>query len=94
MSRPFRPRPWELADDWPDVNSADPIGEVARQFVLNLRTAIGDRSIRAIAKDAGINHVTLLIVLEGRSWPDLATIAKLERGLGVDLWPGRVGNGG
>jgi transcriptional regulator with XRE-family HTH domain len=68
----------------------DPIGEVARHFTLNLREAIGSKSVRGVADAAGINHATLLGILAGRTWPDLATIAKLERGLGVDLWPGRL----
>ena len=29
-------------------------------------------------------------ILAGEAWPDLATIAKIERGLGEDLWPGRI----
>ena len=76
--------------DWPHVASLDPIGEVARLFAENLRIAIGDRSIRAAANDAGVDHSTIMAVLQGRTWPDLATIARLEMGFGVDLWPGRV----
>jgi transcriptional regulator with XRE-family HTH domain len=72
--------------------SVDPVGEVARQFALNVRAAIGDRSIRAAAQDVGVDHSTIVAVLQGRTWPDLATIAKLELGFGVDLWPGRMGN--
>jgi len=71
--------------------SVDPIGEVARQFALNLRGAIGERSVRDAARSAGVNHVTIQLILKGQRWPDLETIAKLERGLGVDLWPGRAG---
>jgi Helix-turn-helix len=91
MSRPARPHPRELAADWPSVPGVDPIGEVARLFANNVREAIGDRSLRAAAADTGVDHTTILAVLEGRTWPDLATIAKLELGFGVDLWPGRPG---
>jgi hypothetical protein len=70
--------------------SVDPVGEVARQFALNVQAAIGDRSIRAASLDVGVDPSTMLSVLRGRSWPDLATIAKLESGFGVDLWPGRL----
>jgi transcriptional regulator with XRE-family HTH domain len=77
-------------EDWPHVVSVDPIGEVARLFAENLREAIGDRSIRAAASDAGVDHSTIMAVLQGRTWPDLATIARLELGFGVDLWPGRI----
>lgn len=47
------------------------------------------RSIRSVALDSGIGNVTLVSILAGKAWPDLATIARLETGLGVDLWPGR-----
>lgn len=57
---------------------------------MNVQAAIGERSVRAAARDAGLDHTTLLSVLHGRSWPDLATVARLESGLGVDLWPGRL----
>ena len=90
MSRPARPTPRDLADEWPELPSSDPLGEVARQFALNVEAAIGDRSIRAASADAGVDHSTMLSVLRGKSWPDLVTIAKLESGFGVDLWPGRL----
>ncbi|RNE66976.1 helix-turn-helix domain-containing protein [Cryobacterium tepidiphilum] len=65
-------------------------GEVARRFAANLRLAIGERGLRVAAQEAGVDHTTILAVFEGRAGPDLATIAKLERGFDVDLWPGRV----
>ncbi|MGG7507553.1 hypothetical protein [Plantibacter sp. YIM 135249] len=71
------------------MESADPIGEVARQLAKNVQAAIGDRSVRSVAKDTGVDHTTILAILGGRVWPDLYTIAKLELGLGADLWPGR-----
>ncbi|QEE62451.1 helix-turn-helix transcriptional regulator [Salinibacterium sp. dk2585] len=90
MSRPSRPQPRDGSRDWPDVTAADPVSEVARRFAENVRTAIGDQSIRAAARDVGVAHTTIVAILQGRVWPDLETIAKLEQGLGVDLWPGRV----
>jgi len=72
------------------MESVDPIGEVARQFALNLRRAIGDRSLRAAAQATGVDHSTIQAILQGRTWPDLFTMAKLENGLEIDLWPGRV----
>ncbi|WP_375342381.1 helix-turn-helix domain-containing protein [Curtobacterium sp. MCLR17_040] len=47
------------------------------------------RSLRAVAADAGIGHVTLQRVLAGQAWPDLQTIARLEAGLDAELWPRR-----
>lgn len=53
---------------------------------MRLRIAIGERSNRAIAAEAGIDHVTLANILAGRSWPDLLTLARLENGLDAELW--------
>ncbi|MGH3704128.1 MAG: helix-turn-helix domain-containing protein [Agromyces sp.] len=87
MGRAKRASPSELVSDWPDGQAGDPIARVAQKFTLNLLEAIGDRSVRAVARDAGIDHATLLAILAGRSWPDLATIGKLERALETNLWP-------
>lgn len=70
---------------------SDPIHEVARRFVLNLRAAMGpDTSIRGAAKLAGIDHNTLRYILDGEAWPDLIVIAKLERAYNRNLWPGLI----
>lgn len=90
MVRPARKTPRELSPmPWPDSPADDPIGEIARQFALNLREAIGEQSIRAAAARSGLNHSTLLAILEGRTWPDLETIAKIETGLDAAVWPNR-----
>ncbi|PZE64028.1 XRE family transcriptional regulator [Curtobacterium sp. MCBD17_021] len=89
---PVRPRllPVELAPvPWPEVSSEDPIAEVARALVLNLRAAMADRSVREVASAAGLHHTTLLKVLAGRAWPDLSTVARLEEVLRTNLWPRR-----
>ena len=88
MSRTMRHKPNELVAAWPDGPASDPIGEVARVFADNLRRAIGEKSIRSAAEACGMNHATLIGILEGRAWPDMETIAKLERGLDAALWPG------
>lgn len=88
--RTERATPAELSPGaWPFDPSPDPHAEVARQFVIRLRAAIGEQSVRAVAKDAGLAHGGLNKLLAGGSWPDLLTIARLERALGADLWPGR-----
>jgi hypothetical protein len=94
MSRPVRAKPRDLAPNWPDGPSLDPIAEVARVFAWNIREVIAGRSARAVAAEAEINHVTLLAILDGRVWPDLATVAKLEHHLAVDAWPGRFPSAG
>jgi hypothetical protein len=88
MPRTTRLKPNELVPAWPDGPARDPVGEVARVFAANLRSAIGERSIRRAAEACDMNHATLIGILEGRAWPDMETIAKLERGLDAALWPG------
>jgi lambda repressor-like predicted transcriptional regulator len=92
MPRRARATPRELAPAWPDGPANSVEGEVARRFAENLRAVIGTRAVRAVARDAGVNHSTLLGILDGQKWPDLETIAKIEEGTGTDLWPGRLGH--
>lgn len=89
MSRTERASPAELTASWPDQPSSDQAGEVARRFALNLRQAIGDRSVRSVAATAGVDEKSVRAVLAGSSWPDLRTIARLEGALGRDLYPHR-----
>ena len=90
MARTERLTPAQLAPaPWPTVASPDPVGEVARQFVINLRAAIDGASIRSVSATANLHHTTLLGILEGRTWPDLETIAKIELGLDAEVWPRR-----
>jgi transcriptional regulator with XRE-family HTH domain len=56
-----------------------------------LNAAIAGRSIREVAELTGVDRATIGAVLAGRSWPDILTLAKLERGLGA-LWPVAVGS--
>ena len=44
------------------------------------------RTLRDVAAQVGIHHVTLLKILHGRAWPDLATVSRLEIGLNADLY--------
>lgn len=90
MSRPARPSPNELAPGWPNLKSSDQVGEIARLFAANLKAAIGDNSLRAIALRTGVDHSTIQSILQGRVWPDVYTLAKLEIGLDADLWPSRA----
>ncbi|WJY00885.1 helix-turn-helix transcriptional regulator [Curtobacterium sp. 458] len=87
MARTPRSLPVELTPaPWPDAPSEDPSAEVARQFVVRLREAMGSRSLRSVAEQVGIHNVTLMKILHGRAWPDLATISRLEIGLNAELY--------
>ncbi len=92
MSRPHRSHPRERVADWPNVPAVEPAGEVARLFARNVQLAIGDRTLREASDMVGVHFSTLAKIVNGSVWPDLETIAKLEYGFGVDLWPGRAGD--
>lgn len=87
VPRPSRPAPADLADGWPDTPSPDPATEVARRLAVNLRAALDGMSLRAAKGLTGVDHTTIAAILHGQVWPDLATVAHLEAGLGADLWP-------
>ncbi len=51
-----------------------------------MREALGDEPLRSAAARIGVHHSTLHAVLQGRSWPDLETLVRIDRGLGVRYW--------
>ena len=70
---PFREKiPWEVL--------------LAAALSKRLRDRIGDESIRYIGKISGLHPQTILNILNGKAWPDLRTIARLERALRTQLW--------
>jgi len=89
MANRSRQSPAELTTSWPEVASSDYAAEAARILALNLRDAMGDRSAREVARVAGMSDATVRHILAGTIWPDLRTIAHLERALGVALYPAR-----
>lgn len=96
MARTERDLPCERSTDWPtarclvpETKEVDPIAEVARHLALRLRDALEGVSLRAAEELTGVNYSTINKILNGRSWPDAATLAKLEAGLDTELWPGR-----
>ena len=90
MGRITRKPPAELVGEWPDEAAADVSVEVARALSLRLREAMADRSARDVGRLSGVDYSTVYAVLNGTTWPDLMTIARLEAGLQVDLWPAGV----
>jgi DNA invertase Pin-like site-specific DNA recombinase len=85
--RPARAVPVDLCIDWPNIPTDNADAEVARRLARNLRAAMGGASLRETARATGVDRATIGTILTGRSWPDIVTLAKLERALGP-LWPG------
>ncbi|WP_344084152.1 helix-turn-helix transcriptional regulator [Streptomyces stramineus] len=44
-------------------------------------------SLRAAAAGSGVNRQAITDLLAGRSWPDVATVARLARFTSTPLWP-------
>ena len=59
---------------------------LAAALAARLKDSIGDESIRYIGKISGLHPQTILNILNGKTWPDLRTIARLERSLRTRLW--------
>lgn len=88
MARPARQAPSALVANWPDEPADDLVVEAARLVAVRLGAAIEGRSLRSVARETGVDRTVIASVLAGRSWPDIATLARLEAGLAVNLWCG------
>ncbi|MEU8504720.1 helix-turn-helix transcriptional regulator [Streptomyces brevispora] len=47
-------------------------------------------SLRATAAGSGVNRQAIADLLAGRSWPDVATVARLAHFTGTNLWPDAI----
>ncbi|MFG3410315.1 helix-turn-helix domain-containing protein [Streptomyces sp. NPDC048142] len=84
--------PRELTDDpkaWPEQPSADVAAEAVRLIARTLALALNDQSLslRAAAVGSGVNRQVIADLVAGRSWPDVATVARLAHFTGTTLWP-------
>ena len=66
------------------------LDELLAAIRKGLVDAIGDRSLRSVADAAGMKHTTVSRLVRGETIPDVATIWRLQRVLGVELWPADV----
>jgi hypothetical protein len=48
-------------------------------------------SLRVLAAASGVNRQAIADLLAGRSWPDVATVARLGHAIGQPLWLGHDG---
>ncbi|BFV57661.1 hypothetical protein KCMC57_up27650 [Kitasatospora sp. CMC57] len=84
--------PRDLTDDpeaWPRLASADTGAEAVREISRRLAEALTGRglSLRQAAAGSGVNRQAIADLLAGRSWPDVATVARLGAFTGAALWP-------
>lgn len=69
-----------------EVKGPEAVG-YAQEISRRLVAVIGDRSLREVARGAGLDHTTVSAIISGERWADLVTLAKLETVLQVRLWP-------
>ena len=85
------PRSWVGAGgEWPDgpfAADAPPYALVTAAVVARYRSLVGARSLRSVARDAGIDPTSLGRMLAGETVPDVHTVAVLEEALDAPLWP-------
>ncbi|WP_216892060.1 helix-turn-helix domain-containing protein [Nocardia alni] len=93
MPRPHRLPPRHFTAGWPTTPATSPVAEAVRLLVANLRAAIDQASARDLAARTGVHHSVIARILAGTTWPDAETIARLETGLGVALWPTLASDG-
>ncbi|MFE2541858.1 helix-turn-helix domain-containing protein [Actinacidiphila glaucinigra] len=64
---------------------------MAQALAGKLQAAIERKawSVAELSRQSGVARYTITKALTGEAWPDLLTIANLERALEADLWPGR-----
>lgn len=94
-SRARRPRDFVCSGEWPHAVLADHHAAVVAQLVAQrLAEAMAGRGMSAnrLARLSGVNRQTVANVLAGMVWPDLMTIANLEKHLGRRLWPEESGS--
>ena len=59
---------------------------LAAALALRLKAKTDKESVRYYAKQAGLSPQTIINILNGTTWPDLRTIARLENAVDGKLW--------
>ena len=93
-ARRYRPpREWLApAEAWPAgrlIDDAPPYAVVTAAIVARYQEVVGDRSLRSVARQAGVDATSLGRMLAGETVPDVHTLAVLEDAVATDLWPTR-----
>lgn len=86
------PRTFVSSGTWPDVELAPgaPLGaHYGRRIAQTLKRLMTERGLtqRDVAERSGVTHNTVGRVLRGTVYPDLATLARLERAFDADIYP-------
>ncbi|WP_406731494.1 multiprotein-bridging factor 1 family protein [Streptomyces sp. NBC_01794] len=91
-ARRLPPRAFCADGAWPEALMTDHHGaRVAQAMAARLKSALDEKgwSVAQLSRISGVARYTIAKALAGEAWPDLLTIANLEKALDCDLWPGR-----
>ena len=77
---------------WPEAVITDAAARVVQHIARALRAEIARRKLshRDVEAATGVSRMAIGPLVEGKSWPDVLTVVRLEQGLGCPLWPGIV----
>jgi len=83
-----RPNQYTVDGEWPHAHLEPSVpAEYAQGFARNLAEATAGLSLRKIARTADLDPMTIRAILRGESWPDMASVGKLEAAYRRLLWP-------
>ena len=76
---------------WPNgklAHDAPPEARLAKAIAQRLNTHLTEHelSLRDAAQPTGTSPATLHNIIHGRTWSDMTTLARIERGLRIQLW--------
>ena len=74
---------------WPTGEIAHGEGGAAyaQAVAVRIRDAIGNRSLREVERETAVPAMTLAMVLQGRGYASIQTLARIERALGCSIIP-------
>lgn len=86
----LEPREYLVEGEWPDgafaVDAPDSVAYTVH-VAKALSAALAGLNKKKVADDARINRNTIYDLLGGKTWPDMVTLAVIEKALGITLWP-------
>lgn len=87
-----RPRPADYAAEgsWPQC-SLEEDAPVWAHYALDISSALEaslrDVNVSELQRTTGVARSTVRRIIDGETWPDFVTLARLEDALNVRLWP-------
>jgi hypothetical protein len=84
-----RPIDYIACGDWPNATLEPSLAAAyAQELARNLHRATEGMTLRQAAQLAGLDPMTIRALINGYSWADTVSVAKLELGFHQLLWPG------